>query len=208
MLLVALPVSLALAALLGWLLFPRLPWAVLLLIAGVTVPTDFAPAEWLVRDRALSMRVRSVLNVESGYNDGIISPLFLFALILAGDQTQQRTPLDALATVVPFAVKAVVVGVVLGTLLGWLMDHAHQAGWLTGQSGRVAALLAPLLTFTATVAIDGNGFVASFVAGSPSATCTGCARHAGFTTAEPIARRSGRTPSTRTSSCWRTSPRC
>lgn len=164
-LLIALPVSLGLAALLGWLLFPGLPWAVLLLIAGVTVPTDFAPAERLVRDRSLSMRVRSVLNVESGYNDGIISPLFLFALILAGDQTQQRTPLDALATVVPFAVKAIVVGVVLGTLLGWLMDRAHQAGWLTGQSGRVAVLLAPLLTFTATVAIDGNGFVASFVAG-------------------------------------------
>jgi sodium/hydrogen antiporter len=90
-LLIALPVSLGLAALLGWLLFPDLPWAMLLLIAGVTVPTDFAPAERLVRDRALSMRVRSVLNVESGYNDGIVSPLFLFALILAGDQSQQRT---------------------------------------------------------------------------------------------------------------------
>jgi sodium/hydrogen antiporter len=67
--------------------------------------------------------------------------------------------------VFPFAIKAVLAGVVLGTVLGWLMDHAHQAGWLTGQSGRIAVLLAPLLTYTATVAIDGNGFVASFVAG-------------------------------------------
>jgi len=164
-LLIAMPLSLALAALLGWLLFPGLPWAVLLLIACVTVPTDFAPAERVVRDPALSVRVRSTLNVESGYNDGIVSPLFLFALILAGSQTEQRTPLEALATVLPFAVKAVVAGVVIGALLGWLMDRAHQAGWVTGQSGRVAVLLAPLLTYTATVAIDGNGFVASFVCG-------------------------------------------
>ncbi|MEQ0557902.1 cation:proton antiporter [Amycolatopsis sp. NEAU-NG30] len=162
---IALPLSLALAALLGWLLFPDLPWAVLLLVAGVTMPTDFAPAEQLVRDRTLSMRVRSVLNVESGYNDGIVSPLFLFALILAGAETQQRTPLDALATALPFAVKAVVAGVLLGSVLAWLLDRAHHAGWLTAQSGRIAVLLAPLLTYTVTVAADGNGFVASFVCG-------------------------------------------
>lgn len=164
-LLVAMPISLALAAVLGWLLFPSLSWAVLLLVACVTVPTDFAPAERVVRDPALSVRVRSTLNIESGYNDGIVSPLFLFALILAGDATQTRTPLEALGTVLPFAVKALVAGVVIGVLLGWLMDRAHLAGWVTDQSARVAVLLAPLLTFTATVAIDGNGFVASFVCG-------------------------------------------
>lgn len=87
--------------LLGWWLFPGLSWPVLLLLAGVVVPIDFAPAERVVRDRGLPARVRSVLNVESGYDDGIVSPLFLFALILAGDQSQKRTPLDALATVLP-----------------------------------------------------------------------------------------------------------
>ena len=164
-LLVALPLSLALAMALGWLLFPGLSWPVLLLIAGVVVPTDFAPAERLVRDRGVPPHVRSVLNVESGYNDGIVSPLFLFALILAGDHDQQRTPLDALGTAVPFALKAVLVGVLLGTVLGLLLDRAHAAGWMTDQSTRITILLAPLLTYTATVAIDGNGFVASFVCG-------------------------------------------
>ncbi|GHH33150.1 cation:proton antiporter [Lentzea cavernae] len=164
-LLVAMPVSIAVAALLGWLLFPSLPWAVLLLVACVTVPIDFAAAERVVRDRALSVRVRGTVNVESGYNDGIVTPLFLFALVLAGDDTQERTPLEALATVLPFAVKALLAGVVIGALLGWLMDRAHQAGWVSDQSARVAVLLAPLLTYTATVAIDGNGFVASFVCG-------------------------------------------
>lgn len=165
LLFVALPLSLGAAMLLGWVLFPGLPWPVLLLIAGVVVPIDFAPAERVVRDRGLSARVRSVLNVEGGYNDGIVSPLFLFALLMAGDLTQQRTPLEALGTVVPFAVKALVVGVVLGSVLAWLMDRAQRAGWLTEQSGRVIVLLAPLMTYALTALIDGNGFVASFICG-------------------------------------------
>ncbi|MFD5829615.1 cation:proton antiporter [Lentzea sp. NPDC060358] len=164
-LLVAMPLSLLAAVLLGWWLFPGLPWPVLLLLAGVVVPIDFAPAERVVRDRGLSSRVRSVLNVEGGYNDGIISPLFLFALILAGDHTQERTPLGALATVLPFALKAVVAGLVLGTVLALLLSAAHRTGWLTEQSGRIVVLLVPLLTYAATVAVDGNGFVASFVCG-------------------------------------------
>jgi NhaP-type Na+/H+ or K+/H+ antiporter len=151
--------------LLGWWLFPSLPWPVLLLLAGVVVPIDFAPAERVVRDRGLPSRVRSVLNVESGYNDGIISPLFLFALILAGDHTQERTPLSALATVLPFALKALVAGLVFGAALAVLLTAAHRSGWLTEQSGRIVVLLVPLLTYTATVAVDGNGFVASFVCG-------------------------------------------
>lgn len=164
-LLIAMPLSLAAAMLLGWLLFPSLPWPALLLLAGVVVPIDFAPAERVVRDRGLPARVRSVLNVESGYNDGIISPLFLFALIMAGDLTQQRTPLDALATVLPFALKALVAGLVFGAALAFLLAAAQRAGWLTEQSRRIAVLLVPLLTYTATVAIDGNGFVASFICG-------------------------------------------
>ncbi|NUT99144.1 MAG: sodium:proton exchanger [Saccharothrix sp.] len=164
-LLIAMPLSLVAAMLLGWWLFPGLPWPVLLLLAGVVVPIDFAPAERVVRDRGLSSRVRSVLNVESGYNDGIISPLFLFALILAGDDTQERTPLSALATVLPFALKALIAGLLLGAGLAVLLVAAHRSGWLTEQSGRVVVLLVPLLTYTATVAVDGNGFVASFVCG-------------------------------------------
>ncbi|MEU5264271.1 cation:proton antiporter [Amycolatopsis sp. NPDC021455] len=165
-LLLALPLSLALAMAFGWVLFPGFSWPVLLLIAGVVMPIDFAPAERLVRDRGVPMHARNVLNVESGYNDGIVSPIFLFALILAGDHDQQRTPLEALGTVVPFALKALVAGVVLGTLLAVLMDQAHRLGWMTDQAARVVVMLAPLLTYTATVAVDGNGFVASFVCGT------------------------------------------
>ena len=56
--------------------------------------------------------------MESGYNDGIISPVFLFALILAGSTSQAHTPMQALGTAVPFAAKALAVGMGL-TLSQW-----------------------------------------------------------------------------------------
>ncbi|MFE4874554.1 cation:proton antiporter [Streptomyces sp. NPDC056682] len=164
-LLVAMPLSLLMTVLLGMWLLPGLPLVVLLLIACIVVPTDFAPAETLVRDRRIPEKVRSVLNVESGYNDGIISPLFLFALILAGSTSQPRTPMEALGTAGPFAVKALVVGGVVGALVAWLMNLADRADWTTGQSRRALVLITPLFAYTSTVAVDGNGFVAAFVCG-------------------------------------------
>ncbi|MEU4807359.1 cation:proton antiporter [Actinosynnema sp. NPDC023587] len=165
LLLVALPLSLALAVGLGAVLLPDVPWPVLLVLACVVVPIDFAPAEQVVRDRGLSARVRTVLNIEGGYNDGIVTPVFLFAMTLAGDRHQERTPLEALATVLPSAVKALVVGLLVGAATGWLMDRCASAGWMTGRSRRILVLVVPLLTFFTTVAVGGNGFVASFVSG-------------------------------------------
>ncbi|MFF4500995.1 cation:proton antiporter [Streptomyces sp. NPDC001401] len=70
-LLVALPVSLGAAMPAGKLAFPESPWALMPVVACIVVPIDFAPSEQVVRDPRLSARVRSVLNVESGYNDGM-----------------------------------------------------------------------------------------------------------------------------------------
>ncbi|MEW2078816.1 cation:proton antiporter [Streptomyces sp. NPDC013433] len=165
LLLVALPLSLGATVLLGGVLLPELSAAMLLLIACVVTPTDFAPAGSLVRDRRIPARVRNVLNVESGHNDGVVSPIFLFALILAGSTAEKRTPLEALATTVPFAVKALVIGTLIGALLAWLVNLAQRANFMTDQSRRVIGLVIPLLICTSTVAVHGNGFVAAFVAG-------------------------------------------
>ncbi|SNY25267.1 Sodium/hydrogen exchanger family protein [Paractinoplanes atraurantiacus] len=165
-LLIAMPLSLGLAVLIGWLLLPpSLSWAALLVIACIVVPIDLAPAESLVRDRLVPARVRELLNVESGYNDGIMSPVFLFALILAGTSSTADTPLEALAAAVPSAVKAILAGAGLGLLIAALMNLAERHGWTTGQSRRITVVAAPLLAYTATVAIGGNGFVAAFVCG-------------------------------------------
>jgi NhaP-type Na+/H+ or K+/H+ antiporter len=165
MLFVALPLSLALAVGLGLWLLPGLSWAAVLVIACVVVPTDFAPAASILRDGRVPERVRNVLNVEAGYNDGIVSPVFIFALALAGDRSHAATPMEALGSAVPQAVKAIIVGVVVGAALALLTNAAEGRGAMTDQSKRLILVTAPLLAYGLSLGIHGNGFVSAFVCG-------------------------------------------
>ena len=83
LLLIALPLSLVLAVAFGALTFPHANFWILAVIATVVMPTDLAPVVALVRDRRIPSRLRDLLNVESGFNDGFIAPLFLFAVAAA-----------------------------------------------------------------------------------------------------------------------------
>jgi sodium/hydrogen antiporter len=162
---VAMPLSIALSVAVGLWLLPSLGWAVLLAIACVVVPTDFAPAASILRDRRVPQRVRDVLNVEAGYNDGIVSPVFIFALALAGDRSHAATPIEALGSAVPQAVKAILVGVAVGAALALLTNAAERRGEMTDQSKRLILVAAPVLAYGLSLAIDGNGFVSAFVCG-------------------------------------------
>ncbi|WP_330181683.1 cation:proton antiporter [Nocardia sp. NBC_01503] len=165
MLFIALPLGLGLSVLFGAWLLPGLSWAVLLVIACVVVPIDFAPAAFILRDRGIPPRVRDVLNVEGGYNDGIVSPIFIFALALAGDASRATTPMDALGDAVPSAVKAILVGSAVGWVLAAATDAAEQRDLMNHQSKRMALVAAPILSYALAVAAGGNGFVAAFVSG-------------------------------------------
>lgn len=162
---IAMPLSLALSVALGLWLLPSMGWAVLLAIACVVVPTDFAPAASILRDRRVPQRVRDVLNVEAGYNDGIVSPLFIFALALAGDRSHAATPIEALGSAVPQAVKAILVGIAVGAALALLTNAAERRGEMTDQSKRLVLVAAPMLAYGLSLAVDGNGFVSAFVCG-------------------------------------------
>ncbi|WP_432510875.1 cation:proton antiporter domain-containing protein [Kineococcus sp. SYSU DK001] len=171
-LLVAMPLSIGLSVAVGALLLSGsggrdgLTWPVLLVIACVVVPTDFAAAERLLKHSRLSGRVRTTLNLESGYNDALVSPLFLFAIALAAGPRGHEDPLGGLATALPYALKAVAVGAVVGTALAGGLHAAAARGWVDAPARRMLVLMAPLLTYTVTLAWNGNGFVASFVAGA------------------------------------------
>ncbi|HEX7827538.1 MAG TPA: cation:proton antiporter [Mycobacterium sp.] len=165
MLFIALPLSLAIAALLGLWLLPNLDWAMLVVIACVVMPIDFAPAASILRDERIPERVRNLLNVEGGYNDGIVSPLFIFALVLAGDTSHAVTPWDALSSAVPQAIKGIAVGACVGASLAVAANNAGRREFMTGQSRRLILVAAPLLSFGLSVGVGGNGFVSAFVCG-------------------------------------------
>lgn len=162
---IALPLSLGLAVAMGMWLLPGMSLAVLLIVACVVMPVDFAPVTAILRDERLPDRVRNVLNVEAGYNDGIVSPTFIFALALAGDRSHASTPLEAMGSAVPEALKAILVGAAVGGALAKLTNAAGRRDLLTEQSTRLILVAAPLLSFSLSLAVGGNGFVSAFVCG-------------------------------------------
>ncbi|MBB3601802.1 NhaP-type Na+/H+ or K+/H+ antiporter [Mycolicibacterium sp. BK556] len=162
---IALPLSIGLAYALGWLLLPGMTWPVLLVLACIVVPTDFAPASRILRDARIPERVRELLNVEAGYKDGIIAPVLVFALALASGPDDQEPPMHALAEAVPEVGIALIVGPLVGVLLGWLANVAERRNLMTDQSKRIIYVAAPLLSYSLSVGLGGNGFVAAFLCG-------------------------------------------
>ncbi|PFG66304.1 LOW QUALITY PROTEIN: NhaP-type Na+/H+ or K+/H+ antiporter [Propionibacteriaceae bacterium ES.041] len=163
---IALPLSGVLAMLVGLWLFPFLPVAVVLLSLRGVIPTDLAPTAGLFgSDRRIPLRVKDLLNVESGYNDGIVAPVFVFAITLAGATSHASTPLAALQQAVPAALVSLAVGVVVGAGTGWLMRWAIRHRLTSRATLRFGVVAIPLLTYAIAVLGHGNGFVAAFVAG-------------------------------------------
>ncbi|MFZ4301834.1 sodium:proton exchanger [Streptomyces cinereoruber] len=161
---IALPASLLLATLAGVLVFPGRNWWLLAVAALVVMPMYLAPVLTILRDERVPLRVRAALNAEGGFNDGLISPLFVFCvanLVSAEGDTFG----DLLLNAVKGAVYAVIVGSVLGFLASRTVRRALDSEWAEPANLRMAGLALPFLTYAASVLVEGNGFVAAFVAG-------------------------------------------
>lgn len=110
-------------------------------------------------------RVREVLTVESGYTDGLVTPVFLFALYWAGPGHGEDDPAPALLAAAPQAAIALGVGAALGAALAAAVRYTELTGLASASGLRLAIAAAPLLTYAAAVGLGGNGFVAAFVCG-------------------------------------------
>lgn len=166
LLFIALPLSVAMVIALGLSLPLGLSTAAVLAIACIAVPADFSPELSIVRDKRIPNQVRRWLSVESGYNDGLVSPLLLGALALATSSTNPRDDaLGALLRAAPAGLIAILVGGIVGTVVAKLFGAALRAGWADRQSVRIGIVALPLTTFGLAVAVGANGFVAAFVCG-------------------------------------------
>ncbi|MEU6062236.1 cation:proton antiporter [Streptomyces sp. NPDC047097] len=164
---VALPLTLCAAFLAGLACFPGQPAWLLAALATVVVPLDLAPTTAVVRDRRIPARLREVLNVEGGLNDGVVSPVFLLCVAIgveshSGGSTDYA---EALLEAVTAAGWALAAGAATGLTAGWTLRRSWERGWTQASATRLAVLAVPVAAYTLSVALGGNGFVASFVAG-------------------------------------------
>ena len=161
---VGLLLTLVLGAVVAMAVIPGLSWAEAALIAAVLAPTDAALGMAVVTDRAVPVRIRRALNIESGLNDGIATPFVLvFLAAVVGETTGTGgTPvLDALADIGI----AIVVAIVVGLVGGRLLSRATERGWASSTSQQLCVLALALLAYVGAVALSGNSFVSAFVAG-------------------------------------------
>ena len=74
MLLIGLPLAIAFGTVLALGLFPGMSFGLALLIGTILAPTDADLGQQVIADTSVPARIRRVLNVESGLNDGIAAP--------------------------------------------------------------------------------------------------------------------------------------
>ncbi|WP_433383101.1 cation:proton antiporter [Actinoplanes sp. CA-142083] len=157
-----LPLTIALGTVLAAWLFDGLGVWLALLIGAALAPTDAALGAAVMTDPAVPLRVRRVLNVESGLNDGIATPVVTVAI--AGAAAGAHGAPTPGAALVDLAIGAGV-GIGAGLAGGYAMRAARQRGWASEDFAGPGVLALALAVYAGTLWLDGNGFVAAFVAG-------------------------------------------
>jgi NhaP-type Na+/H+ or K+/H+ antiporter len=160
--------GLPLTVLAGWglahWLLPALGVWLALLVGAALAPTDAALGVPVVTNTAVPSRVRRLITVESGLNDGIATPIVMVAIAGAaavegaGEATLPGGALVELAI-------GVAVGVAVGFAGGWLLRRARRWRWAAEDISGIAVLALALLAYVVSVAVEGNGFVAAFCGG-------------------------------------------
>jgi sodium/hydrogen antiporter len=158
-----LPLTIALGAVVAVVVLGLSPWYALL-VGAALAPTDAALGSAVMSDRRVPRRVRQTLNVESGLNDGIATPVVILAL--GAIATAAGLDNESTGHALIGLLLGVVVGVVIGAGGGALLRIARRRGWSSDEFAGPAVLALALLAYSGAVLIDANGFVAAFVGGS------------------------------------------
>jgi len=160
--------GLPLTILAGWAvalwLFPELSSWLALLIAAALAPTDAALGVPVVTNPVVPSRIRRLIAVESGLNDGIATPVVMVAIAGAASVEgleDAAGPGEALLELLV----GTAVGVIAGVVGGWLLQRARARGWAGEDFSGIAVLALSLFAYSAALSLHGNGFVAAFAGG-------------------------------------------
>lgn len=165
LLLIALPLVIALGGLVAHGLFPKEEIGAALLLAAILAPTDAALGLPIFNNPRVPVRVRRALNVESGLNDGIATPLVaLFIAMTIAEESQQAGSSWFLSALGQIGI-GLVAGIAAGLLGGWLFATALKRGWTSVSGEQIGNLALAMGAFWTAKALGGNGFIAAFVGG-------------------------------------------
>jgi NhaP-type Na+/H+ or K+/H+ antiporter len=162
---IGLPLSIIVGSVIAALMFGDLSWALAAFVGATLAPTDAALSAQVVNDERIPIRLRRALNVESGLNDGIATPIVVAMLAVAAVDLGVAHHSHEEGRAVLELVIGIGVGLAVGVGSAVLIAVGSRRGWIVTGGRRLATLAAALTSFSLAVAIDGNGFIAAFVAG-------------------------------------------
>jgi NhaP-type Na+/H+ or K+/H+ antiporter len=160
---VGLPLTIGVGTAVAFGLIPGISLWVAAAIGAIVAPTDAALGATIMEDSRIPNRVRRLLNVESGLNDGIATPFV--NLFLAGAVTTEMVHSTSVLGAAGDLLIGAGIGVGVGLVGGWLLARANASGWSESGFRTLAALGLALLAYSAAIEAHGNGFVAAFIAG-------------------------------------------
>ncbi|MFJ4668375.1 cation:proton antiporter domain-containing protein [Kitasatospora purpeofusca] len=160
---IGLPLSIGLGTLAAFMLPGVGATWLALLVGAALAPTDAALGAAVMVNPAVPSRIRRVLNIESGLNDGIATPVVLVAI--AGASTAEHVGDTGPGKAVVELAVGLLVGAVVGGGGGRLIKLGRDRGWVADGFAGAAVLGLALCCYATSVALDGNGFIAAFTGG-------------------------------------------
>src|SRR5215472_16938742 len=163
LLVIGLPLTIGLGTLLALALPGGMTIWTALLVGAALAPTDAALGAGMMVNPAVPARIRRLINVESGLNDGIATPFVLIAL--AGAQPSGHVGSIGPGEAAAELALGVVIGVAVGGVGGYVVKVASDRGWVAGGFAGSAVLALAVCAYACAIALHGNGFIAAFTGG-------------------------------------------
>lgn len=164
LLLIGFPLAMLATYLVTRSLLPAVGVAGALLIAAAITPTDAGLGAATVLNPVVPLRVRRGLNVESGLNDGLATPVVLLALSALAAAEGDPVPGLFGVGVMP-ALWALACAVVITLAVAWCMDRSRERHFSGHRGRQIATLLLPGLLFGVAESVGANVFITAFVGG-------------------------------------------
>jgi NhaP-type Na+/H+ or K+/H+ antiporter len=169
MLIVGLPLTIGVGALVAAWLFPNFSVWEAALLAALLAPTDAALGQSVVSAQAVPVRIRQAINIESGLNDGIALPAVLLFAALAGATHESAHAIASAGDWIQFGLLQLTLGPLVGALAGYcgarILDRAIVRGWSNTAFQGIGILSLALLVYVVAELVGGNGFIAAFISG-------------------------------------------
>ena len=160
---IGLPLTIVAGVVVAAVVLPGQDFWILAIIAAALAPTDAALGVSIIENERIPLWFRQVINVESGLNDGLATPIVSFCIAAAATVVgvSHRPVADAVLEIL----LGIVLGLAIGAATGILLVWAKRRGFAQPSIVAVAPLVVAAVTYVLVVQVHGNGFVAAFVCG-------------------------------------------